>query len=105
MTCSGSYMFGGYQYSKKRKSKYGRSRYGRGTKSRTRRRSKITKYNNMSRSRSRSIGLSLARDRTYSGGSNSISGVPTGYSTGGLLNPMLSSLANPPIIKPYNSCL
>jgi hypothetical protein len=103
MTCSGSYMFGGYQYSKKRKSRYGRSRYGRGTKSRTRRRSKITKYNNMSRSRS--IGLSLARGRTYSGGSNSISGVPTGYSTGGLLNPMLSSLANPPIIKPYNSCL
>lgn len=103
MTCSCSRMFGGYQYSKKRKSKYGRSRYGRGTKSGTRRRSKITKYNNMSRSRS--IGLALARGRTYSGGSNSISGVPTGYSTGGLLNPMLSSLANPPIIKPYNSCL
>ncbi len=53
-----------------------------------------------SRSRRSSIGLSLARGRTYNGGN----GFPTGYSVGGLLNPLQSYLANPTIISPNYSC-
>jgi len=99
MTCSSCNIFGGYKYSSRKKP------IGKGYRRvNTYRKSK--KYNtSMNRRRMNSVGLSLARGRAYSGGNSAFSGFPTGYSTGGLLNPMLNSLANPPIIHPYNNCM
>lgn len=83
---------GGYRY---RHSNTTRKRYLR---------SKRKSIQNRSRpsGRSRSVGLSLARG--FKGGNSIFNGLPTGYSVGGLLNPLNSALANPPIINGYSSC-
>lgn len=99
MTCKICNMFGGYTYN------YGSSRTLHGGGKHRHVKNKSRKHNRnrtKSRSRSRSLGLSLAVGRTYSGG---FSGFPNGYSTGGELNPMLSSLANPSPVVPYNTCV
>ena len=93
MTCSSSIIHGGYKYSTKKRST------GKGY--RRVKKNKSKKYMQQRR-RINSVGLSLARGRTFSGGN---SGFPNGYSTGGILNPMLNSLATPPIIHPYNTCI
>ena len=99
MTCSSCNLFGGYKYNSRKRS------IGKGYK-RVKNNKKSKKFNsNMQRRRMSSVGLSLARGRTYSGGNNTFSVFPNGYSTGGLLNPMMSSLANPPTINPYNTCI
>ena len=49
----------------------------------------------------RTIGLSLSRGRSYSGGNI---GFPNAYSTGGILNPLYSALATPVPIHSLNTC-
>jgi hypothetical protein len=95
MTYRSSNMYGGYTYDS------GLTRTYHGGKSLRNRNRNKSRKSSRSRSRSRSIGLSLARGRTYSGG---FAGFPNGYSTGGHLNPLISALANPTPIHPYNTC-
>ena len=64
------------------------------------------KHNRSRRRRMSSIGLSLSRGKTYSGGKSLCGGLPTGYSLGGTQQAAMNgAAASPPPVHPYNSCI